>query len=195
MASWSPPDPTNGIITAYTVFCKMPSDQEFTTLNISTLSATIMELIPFTSYECYVTANTSVGEGPPSNNDTAMTDEGGEFSLKVVSREIFCFVILLSTLVYPIRLYTIMTTLLYYVCSYLCLSSWCSWEPQPSHCKLHPPQYILGRAFGNKWSHHWIQPDLLFCVLAKQQHAGRCSLRFNRHTVPVECYSLHQLHH
>ena len=81
MASWSSPDPTNGIITAYTVFCKMPSDQEFTirdTLNNSPLSATIMGLIPFTSYECYVTANTSVGEGPPSNNDTAMTDEDGE---------------------------------------------------------------------------------------------------------------------
>ena len=84
MASWSPPDPTNGIITAYTVFCKMPSDEEFTirdTLNNSTLSATIMKLMPFTNYECYVTANTSVGEGPPSNNDTAMTDEDGELIL------------------------------------------------------------------------------------------------------------------
>ena len=80
MATWSPPDPTNGIIAAYTVFCKMPSDEEFTirdTLNNSTLSATILGLMPFTSYECYVTANTSVGEGPPSNNDTAMTDEDG----------------------------------------------------------------------------------------------------------------------
>ena len=82
LASWSLPDPTNGIITAYTVFCKLPSDQEVTirdTLNNSTLSATVMGLVPFTSYECYVTANTSVGEGPPSNDDTAMTDEDGGF--------------------------------------------------------------------------------------------------------------------
>ena len=81
MASWSPPDPTNGIITAYTVYCRVVSDQGFKavrpTLTGSDSSVTIMGLMPFTSYECYVTANTSVGEGPPSNNDTAMTDEDG----------------------------------------------------------------------------------------------------------------------
>ena len=73
----------NGNIVAYTMFCRMGSDQEFTirdTLNSSALSATLMGLIPFTSYECYLTANTSVGEGPPSNNDTAMTDEYGGFN-------------------------------------------------------------------------------------------------------------------
>ena len=80
-ASWSPPNNENGIIIAYTVFCKLTSDTDFTirdTLNGSTLSVTILGLMPFTSYECYVTANTSVGEGPPSNNDTAVTDEDGE---------------------------------------------------------------------------------------------------------------------
>ena len=67
MASWLPPDFENGNIVAYTLFCRMALDQEYTirgVLNSSTSSATIMDLMPFTSYECYVTANTSVGEGP-----------------------------------------------------------------------------------------------------------------------------------
>ena len=86
MASWLPPDFENGNIVAYTLFCRMALDQEYTirgVLNSSTSSATIMDLMPFTSYECYVTANTSVGEGPPSNNGTAMTDEDGKINVHV----------------------------------------------------------------------------------------------------------------
>ena len=84
MASWFPPNPTNGIIISYTVCCRISSDQlsisvkiTVTIVNDSTLSTTLMGLMPFTSYECYVTANTSAGEGSPSSNDTAMTDEDG----------------------------------------------------------------------------------------------------------------------
>ena len=40
--------------------------------------ATVMGLLPFTSYDCSVTANTSVGEGPPSPTLTQRTVESGE---------------------------------------------------------------------------------------------------------------------
>ena len=41
-------------------------------------TASITGLEPFTSYECYVTANTSVGEGSESNMFTQETSEAGE---------------------------------------------------------------------------------------------------------------------
>ena len=40
--------------------------------------ATVMGLLPFTNYGCYVTANTSVGGGPPSPIQTQRTVESGE---------------------------------------------------------------------------------------------------------------------
>ena len=43
--------------------------------------ANITELLPFTNYKCYVTANTSVGEGLPSNTQTQRTVESGESNL------------------------------------------------------------------------------------------------------------------
>ena len=39
--------------------------------------ATVMGLLPFTNYDCYVTANTSVGEGPPFGTLTQRTVESG----------------------------------------------------------------------------------------------------------------------
>ena len=39
--------------------------------------AIVMGLLPFTSYDCSVTANTSVGEGPPSIILTQRTVESG----------------------------------------------------------------------------------------------------------------------
>ena len=43
-----------------------------------TTSVTINDLTAFTFYQCYVTASTSAGEGPPSNNSTERTVEDGE---------------------------------------------------------------------------------------------------------------------
>ena len=40
--------------------------------------ATVEGLLPFTNYSCSVTANTSVGEGPPSDVSTARTVESSE---------------------------------------------------------------------------------------------------------------------
>ena len=43
--------------------------------------AYMRELLPFTNYDCYVTASSSVGEGPPSNVRTQRTVESGESKL------------------------------------------------------------------------------------------------------------------
>ena len=90
-ASWSEPLPANGIITAYTLTCSLSSQQFYpeqnntepssivtTVQDGSTTSATVEGLVPFTNYDCFVTANTSVGEGDPSSTETQRTDESGE---------------------------------------------------------------------------------------------------------------------
>ena len=46
-------------------------------LNGTTLAVTLTGLNPYTQYSCFVTANTSVGEGSPSIVLTARTVEGG----------------------------------------------------------------------------------------------------------------------
>ena len=46
-------------------------------VNGTTLAATLSGLSPYTQYSCYVTANTSVGEGNPSYVLTTRTVEGG----------------------------------------------------------------------------------------------------------------------
>ena len=62
------------------VYCRA-SGGEFTVRETpagDTITASITGLEPFTSYECYVTANTSVGEGSESNMFTQETSEAGE---------------------------------------------------------------------------------------------------------------------
>ena len=46
-------------------------------VNGTTLAITLTGLNPYTQYSCYVTANTSAGEGSPSVIITARTVEGG----------------------------------------------------------------------------------------------------------------------
>ena len=90
-ASWSEPLPANGIITAYTLTCSLSSQQFYpeqsntepssivsTVQDGSTTSATVEGLVPFTNYDCFMTANTSVGEGDSSSTETQRTDESGE---------------------------------------------------------------------------------------------------------------------
>ena len=89
-ASWSVPIPRNGIITAYSVHCNTSANQSYpeqvigsnvptirSVVNGTTLATTLTELSPYTQYNCYVTANTSVGEGSPSVLSTSSTVEGG----------------------------------------------------------------------------------------------------------------------
>ena len=91
-ASWSSPIPRNGIIIAYTIYCntsasqaypeqiigpKVPTARSF--VNGTTLAVTFRTgLSPYTRFDCYVTANTSVGEGIPSPVMTTRTSESGK---------------------------------------------------------------------------------------------------------------------
>ena len=81
LASWMVPEPANGIIIQFNINCtpSLPFQPlNFTMNNDSVFSTTLRNLSAFTTYTCFITASTSVGEGPPSNSDTAMTDEDGE---------------------------------------------------------------------------------------------------------------------
>jgi hypothetical protein len=77
--SWQSPAEPNGVITLYTVYCYQTNGS---TDNITTavaagtdLEAIVEGLTPYTFYNCNVTANTSIGEGPFSKTTTARTDE------------------------------------------------------------------------------------------------------------------------
>ena len=73
-ASWVVPDPTNGLITNYTIRCNSSNTQPFMTMETSFV---IGDLRPFTYYSCNVSATTSAGEGPSSDSRTALTAEDG----------------------------------------------------------------------------------------------------------------------
>ena len=93
-ASWSVPIPRNGIITGYSVYCNTSANQAYpeqmigpnvptirSAVNGTTLATTLTGLNPYTQYSCYVTANTSVGQGSPSTTLTQRTVETGELSI------------------------------------------------------------------------------------------------------------------
>ena len=86
-ASWTQPSTLNGILTNYTVYCRISSEQFYSeqipdeeqnltvTTSPITTEVVLTDLEAFTEYECYVTASTNGGESEPSNNDSATTDE------------------------------------------------------------------------------------------------------------------------
>ena len=100
--NWSVPIPRNGIITGYTVYCNTSINQSFPEQVIgpniptirSVVNGTTLAVIfntglnPYTQYSCYVTANTSAGEGSPSVIVTARTVEDGEGKLVQVNKNI-----------------------------------------------------------------------------------------------------------
>ena len=88
-ASWSVPIPRNGIITGYSVYCNTSANQAYleqvigpnvptirSVTNGTTLAVKLAGLSPYTQYICYVTANTSEGEGSPSVLSAGQTVEG-----------------------------------------------------------------------------------------------------------------------
>ena len=121
---WKPPDEPNGIIVAYSIYCKVMvvndvqqilgsvsgsgssesipitassgllmseevnglgdiSDYAISVVTKGTeLKAFVENLTPFTNYECFITANTSAGEGSSSRIVTATTDESGKITLE-----------------------------------------------------------------------------------------------------------------
>ena len=92
--SWQPPTVPNGYITHYNVYCQesqlvfgsgggmqvLPTSlysSTFTrTVYGTELNATVGGLTPFTTYGCYVSANTSIGEG----NITSVFQTTDEYS-------------------------------------------------------------------------------------------------------------------
>ena len=90
-ATWVPPVPANGVIQGYTLYCSR-SDQQFypeqvisesSTLDISgdDLSVTVMNLKPFTNYNCSISASTSAGEGDRSSEVRERTSESGKLCI------------------------------------------------------------------------------------------------------------------
>ena len=91
-ASWSQPIiPMNAIITGYSVYCNISANQSYpeqsigsnlppivSVVNGTTLAVNLTGLNPYTQYSCYVTANTSAGEGSPSTIITVQTAQSGD---------------------------------------------------------------------------------------------------------------------
>ena len=91
-ATWSVPMPRNGNITGYTVYCNTSASQAYPEQVIGQNSPTVRSVVngttlavtfntglnPYTQYSCYVTANTSAGEGKPSVIVTTRTADGGK---------------------------------------------------------------------------------------------------------------------
>lgn len=94
---WDPPAEPNGVILTYSVYCYVlandsvaselflvPSDSIVTTMPSFTqvpgnqTEVAVVDLVPYTDYVCFTTANTSIGESNSSNIVTNRTDESGK---------------------------------------------------------------------------------------------------------------------
>ena len=82
LAMWTAPARRNNSITAYTVYCNTSATQAYIeplVVNGTTLTTIIdHDLGPYSQYDCYVTANTSSGEGMASRVLSARTSELSE---------------------------------------------------------------------------------------------------------------------
>ena len=100
MASWTRPMPANGVIATYTLYCtgveeqfyedQIVPGQFFSSLGGNVLSTTLENLLPFTIYECYITANTSAGEGDESSPVMKRTNETCTFTSLVPRLPFIC---------------------------------------------------------------------------------------------------------
>ena len=90
MATWTPPSSPNGIVTGYTVYCTVSQNQTYpeqvpngastyTVFNVTSQTSVYLSgLLPFTFYQCYVTANTCAGEESSSNISIYQTSQDGK---------------------------------------------------------------------------------------------------------------------
>ena len=93
MATWTPPSSPNEIVTGYTVYCTVSLNQTYpeqvptggstyTVFNVTSQTSVYLSgLLPFTFYQCYITANTSVGEGSPSDTNITQTNQAGKYQI------------------------------------------------------------------------------------------------------------------
>ena len=99
LVTWDPPAEPNGIILLYTVYCYVLSNDSFTNQPFlapldalvtamplyievpgNQTEAVMEDLVPYTSYLCLVTANTSIGESNSSSIQLNQTDESGKLT-------------------------------------------------------------------------------------------------------------------
>ena len=101
LVTWTSPSEPNGVIESYTVHCYKPildlgnGTQQYsggmrqpdihdesmyarTIVPGNETQAIVTDLEPYTTYNCYVVANTSAGAGDPSFAHSVTTDESGE---------------------------------------------------------------------------------------------------------------------
>ena len=78
LASWTTPDPANGIIIGYRVNCHADPFGSIT-LNSSASFAVLGNLKPYTQYRCSVQAFTGVGLGSASEQQVARTGQDCKF--------------------------------------------------------------------------------------------------------------------
>ena len=80
-ATWMLPDPTNGVISGYTIDCvaQIPAMTELQfTADFPDTSTTLTELLPYTEYSCTIFATTGAGDGATTGPQVARTDEDGK---------------------------------------------------------------------------------------------------------------------
>ncbi len=80
-ASWTEPDPANGIISGYTINCTTPTGEMLQPFNIGPgeTSAMLDGLVAYTNYTCIISATTGAGEGQFSTPLTVTTVEDGMY--------------------------------------------------------------------------------------------------------------------
>ena len=90
LASWMSPDPTNGEILNYTVRCTNVNQTSIFAVIVAgdSLMVLLEGLSPYTFYSCNVSANTSTGEGPSTDSETAQTDESGNMIFQAMQHVI-----------------------------------------------------------------------------------------------------------
>ena len=80
-ATWMLPDPTNGVISGYTIDCvaQIPAMTELQfTADFPDTSTTLTGLLPYTEYSCTIFATTGAGDGATTGPQVARTDEDGK---------------------------------------------------------------------------------------------------------------------
>ena len=93
--SWEPPldDQRNGIIVQYTIRIVLVDEGSYIFVNSTIPSVTVTSLRPYTTYDCFVAAETSAGRGPFSTSLIIVTEEAGEGMITIVylTARLHCF--------------------------------------------------------------------------------------------------------
>ena len=74
IATWSVPDPANGVLLNYTITCNGSTSETFPAI---TVTVTVAGLQPYTVYSCSVVAMTIGGVGDAFNTAEERTSEDG----------------------------------------------------------------------------------------------------------------------